>query len=307
MDNKLKLRVSRIFRSSFGSCRSKTTPDVIQQPFFFPQNHRQHYQLIDLFSPKPTPTPFPSICRPKWSRDQMVQEKDEGCVRHKVSHRNSLGRHASPISPLDTKPKQRRSKKSNRKRKNTHSCEFNSAIEANYYGLYSSDDETTLFSSKSLSSDSSGSLRRTARRRNESGKARLGKKHNEEVKVSKSLSSDSSESSFRQTGVKRNESKGKGKGKGKGKARPRGLGKKRDVMTLEGKVKDSFAVVKRSSDPYNDFRTSMVEMIIERQIFGGKDLEDLLQCFLSLNSQCHHRVIVEVFTEIWETLFSNWC
>ncbi|KAM7512822.1 hypothetical protein LguiB_011697 [Lonicera macranthoides] len=305
-----------MFRSSFGSCRSKTTPDVIQQPFFFPQN-RQHYQLIDLFSPKPKP--FPSICRPKWR--EMVEDKDEGCVRHKVSDRNSLvsvrtdGRKCpqpSPISPLDTKlkpnPKQRRSKKSNRKRKNTHSCEFNSAIEANYYGLYSSDDEeyddeTTLFSSKSLSSDSSGSLRRTARRRNESGKARrraLGKKHSEvnltpvEVKVSKSLSSDSSES-FRQ------------KGDESGKARARAVGREADVMTMEGKVKDSFAVVKRSSDPYNDFRTSMVEMIIERQIFGGKDLEDLLQCFLSLNSQCHHRVIVEVFTEIWETLFSNWC
>ncbi|KAB1669778.1 hypothetical protein ES319_1Z011400v1 [Gossypium barbadense] len=72
------------------------------------------------------------------------------------------------------------------------------------------------------------------------------------------------------------------------------------------KVKDSFAVVKRSSDPYNDFRTSMVEMIVERQIFAAEDLEQLLQCFLSLNSHHHHGIIVEVFTEICETLFSNW-
>lgn len=79
------------------------------------------------------------------------------------------------------------------------------------------------------------------------------------------------------------------------------------VLPLEGgtdKVKDSFAVVKSSSDPYNDFRTSMVEMIVERQIFATKDLEQLLQCFLSLNSHHHHSIIVEVFTEIWETLFS---
>lgn len=77
-------------------------------------------------------------------------------------------------------------------------------------------------------------------------------------------------------------------------------------MPLKGKVKDSFAVVKKSSDPYNDFRLSMVEMIVEKQIFAAKDLEQLLQCFLSLNSYHHHKVIVEVFMEIWEALFCNW-
>ncbi|KAJ6914053.1 hypothetical protein NC651_016340 [Populus alba x Populus x berolinensis] len=78
------------------------------------------------------------------------------------------------------------------------------------------------------------------------------------------------------------------------------------VLPLDGKVKDSFAVVKSSSDPYNDFRKSMVEMIVEKQIFAAKDLEQLLQCFLSLNSYHHHGIIVEVFMEIWEALFSNW-
>ncbi|CAI0543261.1 unnamed protein product [Linum tenue] len=77
-------------------------------------------------------------------------------------------------------------------------------------------------------------------------------------------------------------------------------------LSSDSKVKGSFAVVKSSSDPYNDFRTSMVEMIIEKQIFGAKDLEQLLQCFLSLNAGHHHRIIVEVFTEIWEALFSTW-
>ncbi|CAL0313880.1 unnamed protein product [Lupinus luteus] len=69
-----------------------------------------------------------------------------------------------------------------------------------------------------------------------------------------------------------------------------------------GKVKDTFAVVKHSSDPYNDFRTSMVEMIIEKQIFSLRDLKNLLQCFLSH----HHNTIVEVFTEIREALFFEW-
>ncbi|KAK9047517.1 hypothetical protein V6N11_053357 [Hibiscus sabdariffa] len=41
-----------------------------------------------------------------------------------------------------------------------------------------------------------------------------------------------------------------------------------DNKKEKNKVKDSFAVVKRSSDPYNDFRTSMVEMIVESQMFA---------------------------------------
>ncbi|CAN8300698.1 unnamed protein product [Cochlearia groenlandica] len=67
---------------------------------------------------------------------------------------------------------------------------------------------------------------------------------------------------------------------------------------------ESFAVVKKSKDPYEDFRTSMVEMIVERQIFGKNELQELLQCFLTLNSLQHHKVIVQVFLEIYSTLFS---
>ncbi|CAI9758976.1 unnamed protein product [Fraxinus pennsylvanica] len=81
---------------------------------------------------------------------------------------------------------------------------------------------------------------------------------------------------------------------------------KEGLMPLREGVKDSLAVVKRSSDPYTDFRTSMVEMIVEKQIFRAKELENLLQCFLSLNSYHHHRVIIEVFSEIWEALFVSY-
>ncbi|XP_058081444.1 transcription repressor OFP7 [Magnolia sinica] len=72
---------------------------------------------------------------------------------------------------------------------------------------------------------------------------------------------------------------------------------------VEGKVRESFAVVKRSDDPYGDFRRSMLEMILEKEMYDKGDLEQLLHCFLSLNSQAHHRVIVEAFSEIWEILF----
>lgn len=114
---------------------------------------------------------------------------------------------------------------------------------------------------------------------------------------SKSLSSDSSASTRRKRRISRSKNR-----------RGRAAGKNLEVgaTPLEGKVRDSVAVVKRSSDPFNDFRTSMVEMIIEKQIFSAKDLEQLLQCFISLNSPHHHKVILEVFTEICEALFSNW-
>uniref|UniRef100_A0A6N2LA32 Transcription repressor n=1 Tax=Salix viminalis TaxID=40686 RepID=A0A6N2LA32_SALVM len=73
--------------------------------------------------------------------------------------------------------------------------------------------------------------------------------------------------------------------------------------TVEGKVRESFAVVKRSEDPHEDFKRSMMEMILEKEMFEEKDLEQLLHCFLSLNSRDHHGVIVQAFSEIWETLF----
>lgn len=73
---------------------------------------------------------------------------------------------------------------------------------------------------------------------------------------------------------------------------------------VEGKVKESLAVVKRSEDPYEDFKRSMMDMICEKQMFEERELEQLLQCFLSLNSREHHGAIVEAFSEIWNALFS---
>ncbi|MBA0865924.1 hypothetical protein Goshw_016455 [Gossypium schwendimanii] len=75
--------------------------------------------------------------------------------------------------------------------------------------------------------------------------------------------------------------------------------------TAEEKVRESVAVVQKSEDPYEDFKRSMLEMILEKQMFEANDLEQLLQCFLSLNSRQYHGIIVEAFTEIWETLFGG--
>lgn len=73
--------------------------------------------------------------------------------------------------------------------------------------------------------------------------------------------------------------------------------------TVDGKVRESFAVVKKSENPYEDFKRSMMEMILEKQMFDDKDLEQLLHCFLSLNAREHHLVIVQAFSEIWDALF----
>ncbi|KAB2609735.1 transcription repressor OFP2 [Pyrus ussuriensis x Pyrus communis] len=64
-------------------------------------------------------------------------------------------------------------------------------------------------------------------------------------------------------------------------------------------ISDSFAIVKSSFDPQRDFRESMVEMIMENNIKASKDMEDLLACYLSLNSDEYHEMIIKVFKQIW--------
>ncbi|KAL7117259.1 hypothetical protein ACP275_03G061500 [Erythranthe tilingii] len=71
----------------------------------------------------------------------------------------------------------------------------------------------------------------------------------------------------------------------------------------EGYNCHSFVVVKRSADPYEDFKNSMCEMILEKQIFEPAELEQLLMSFLSLNSRMHHKVIIKAFTEILKEIF----
>lgn len=62
---------------------------------------------------------------------------------------------------------------------------------------------------------------------------------------------------------------------------------------------NSFAIVKSSVDPQQDFRDSMIEMITEKGIRGAGELEDLLACYLTLNSDEYHRLIIQVFREVW--------
>jgi uncharacterized protein (TIGR01568 family) len=68
---------------------------------------------------------------------------------------------------------------------------------------------------------------------------------------------------------------------------------------LNRNLEKSLAVMKYSSDPQRDFTESMIEMIIANNMRSWSDLEDLLACYLSLNSADYHSVIVKVFKQVW--------
>lgn len=67
---------------------------------------------------------------------------------------------------------------------------------------------------------------------------------------------------------------------------------------------EGVAVEKDSDDPYLDFRHSMLQMILENEIYSKDDLRELLNCFLQLNSKERHGIIIRAFTEIWNGVFS---
>ncbi|KAM7524911.1 hypothetical protein LguiA_014813 [Lonicera macranthoides] len=62
---------------------------------------------------------------------------------------------------------------------------------------------------------------------------------------------------------------------------------------------DSFAVVKSSVNPEQDFIDSMVEMITAKGIQRPEELEELLACYLTLNHDEHHDLIIRVFRQVW--------
>ncbi|CAO2182243.1 unnamed protein product [Urochloa humidicola] len=64
-------------------------------------------------------------------------------------------------------------------------------------------------------------------------------------------------------------------------------------------ARESVAVAVDSSEPYEDFRESMVQMVVEKEIYAWDDLNDLLHQFLSLNSPRHHPLILHAFADLW--------
>ncbi|TKY60075.1 Transcription repressor OFP5 [Spatholobus suberectus] len=78
--------------------------------------------------------------------------------------------------------------------------------------------------------------------------------------------------------------------------------RKEEEIVEETEGLDSFAVVKCSLDPQKDFRDSMIEMITEKQISQPDEMEDLLACYLTLNSNEYHDLIIEVFKQVWSCI-----
>ncbi|KAK7247209.1 hypothetical protein RIF29_42086 [Crotalaria pallida] len=71
------------------------------------------------------------------------------------------------------------------------------------------------------------------------------------------------------------------------------------VVEEKTSLDHSFAVVKCSMDPQRDFRDSMIEMIMEKKINKAEEMEELLACYLTLNSSEYHDLIIKVFKQVW--------
>ncbi|GAB4848868.1 hypothetical protein Ancab_003662 [Ancistrocladus abbreviatus] len=210
-----------------------------------------------------------------------------------------------PLPPpfLTEIQKRRSSSSSSRKKKTTIRLRLSTSSADS--GLFSSEGregrqndgeetETLVSSSRSFSTDSSSEYNPHLEtiREGPTGIKRSNKKKPKKRRVARKRSSSSSRSSMSSVGDSVN-------------VTPARLSVFQRLIpcTVEGKVRESFAVVKKTEDPYEDFRRSMMEMILEKEMFEERDLEQMLHCFLSLNSRHHHEVIVGAFSEIWEALF----
>ncbi|URE28152.1 hypothetical protein MUK42_18008 [Musa troglodytarum] len=60
----------------------------------------------------------------------------------------------------------------------------------------------------------------------------------------------------------------------------------------------SMTVTMDSQDPYCDFRASMEEMVAAHELWDWRCLQELLHCYLRLNEEKQHKVIVLAFTDL---------
>ncbi|XP_010519711.1 PREDICTED: transcription repressor OFP8-like [Tarenaya hassleriana] len=287
MEKKLKLRLQGLVRSSFKSCRPRNLHDVVETSTLTSQT--ASFQRLFPSGTKRTDTP------PRLS----VREAHSSLFYNPVE-RHMLHPPAFPVFPAnpfyddsrsfrayDKDSKMTKAKRQTRRR----NCRKRSQVGSDYLFSSSSLDGSCRFKSTGSWCWSSSDDDDTKDNDDKEQKKELQDGEADSFFSFRSFSSDSSAFVYRDKNPDPRREADKPVSSG-------------GVMPEKVKVRDSFAVVKKSRDPYDDFRTSMVEMIVERQIFAADDLQQLLQCFLLLNSRHHHGVIVEVFLEIYETLFS---
>lgn len=248
----------------------------------------------------------------KWKKEDkwhVVAKVYDDNPRQKIYNSSVSGESDDDVLPPPPPPTAEKKKRRSKKKKAAFRVRMSTSSADS--GLFSSDcgqendgeeTETLVSSSRSFSTDSSSEFNphlETIREMPMNGVRRKKKKNAKKVKkvkrcVSKSDKGGGSPRNAKTSGLSSPESES-----------PARLSMFQRLIpcTVDGKVRESFAVVKKSEDPYEDFKRSMMEMILEKQMFEEKDLEQLLHCFLSLNSRHHHGVIVEAFTEIWDVLF----
>ncbi|ERM98558.1 transcription repressor OFP8-like [Amborella trichopoda] len=285
MESRLKQRISRMLQAPFQSCRSSASSsssskskkdplDMAQSPRFYPSRRLFKNETRPLFNTKGrtrTRTRTAMASNPVFFRASPFAESE--------------GRLCPPVTPISPPTSYHETKTQNHRKKE---FQRNDDFYINNYRWCTSSSDTGWFSS-------------------EEGEERERREREEEVERlfwSKSYSSDSSDLQLMSGKQRRRRRRGERKQRRK----KRENGSKPMVgeeVRVEKKVRESVAVVKRSKDPYSDFRASMLEMIVHKQIFGAEELKHLLHCFLSLNSSHHHHVILQAFSEICQALFSN--
>ncbi|XP_058228626.1 transcription repressor OFP7 [Rhododendron vialii] len=318
MAKRFKLRISRVI-TSLQTCRSKDPSTLPSDPVpsFLrlsspthliptePHHHRSSFKrhvITSAFTstacalrsnrnsparPHTQPPPeFKWRKEDKWHVVAKAHNDDDNTPRQKIYNSSASGHSADDIFPPAARKKLR-----NKHKKKTAGgvrLRLSTTSSASLFSSSEAEEESeTLVSTSRSFSTSTDSSASTRRRPIKSKKKKNDKRGGEK-------------------------SRGRGSGGGGGGSGGESPARLSSVFkrmipcgVLEGKVKESYAVVKRSEDPKEDFKRSMMEMVVEKQMFEEGELEQLLRCFLSLNSRSHQGVIVEAFTEIWEALFSS--
>lgn len=67
---------------------------------------------------------------------------------------------------------------------------------------------------------------------------------------------------------------------------------------VRGAFSESICAVKYSSDPFMDFRQSILEMIEEVGVKDWEEMEELVYCYVALNSADVHPLIAHAFLSV---------
>ncbi|KAL7090363.1 hypothetical protein ACP275_12G036000 [Erythranthe tilingii] len=301
MAKRLKLRICRAIATTLQSCRSTDPSNLPQDPvpsfstlrFSLPADHQPHRSAAAFISAGPATGSLQPL-KFKWQKEEKWHVVDaETAHHHHQPNKPRLKIYNSaaaaddlaltpPSPPLASSSAERnRSRRRKKKKKKNIPSRLRLSTSSADSGWFSSEGGAAAAAGGQIDEQETETL----------------------VTSSESSSFNPHRRSKRRGAVSKKRTKRAAAGEGETAARL-SVFKKLIPCAVEGKVKESFAVVKRSDEPYEDFKESMMEMIVEKQMFEERDLEQLLQCFLSLNSRHYHGIIVQAFSEIWDVIFS---